>query len=93
MSAAWQLAKDGHSVVVYEKHEAMGGKMEQVIPRSRLPHATLEMELKRIESLGVRFITGCSVDADKFAAIRQENDAVVVATGGHVTRMIPWPGE
>lgn len=92
LSAAWQLAKDGHSVVVYEKHEAMGGKMEQVIPRSRLPHATLEMELNRIESLGVRFVTGCTVDAEKFAAIRQENDAVVVATGGHVTRMIPWPG-
>ena len=92
LSAAWQLAKDGHAVVVYEAHEAMGGKMEQVIPRSRLPHATLEMELNRIESLGVRFETNCAVDAAKFAAIRQANDAVVVATGGHVTRMIPWPG-
>ena len=92
LSAAWQLARDGHAVVVYEAHESMGGKMEQVIPRSRLPHATLEMELKRIESLGVRFVTGCMVDGKKFAAIREESDAVVVATGGHVTRMIPWPG-
>jgi len=24
--------------------------------------------------------------------LRQANDAVVVASGGHVTRMIPWPG-
>ena len=92
LSAAWQLAKDGHAVVVYEAHEAMGGKMEQVIPRSRLPHETLEMELKRIESLGVRFVTNSPVDAESFKAIRKENDAVVVATGGHVTRMIPWPG-
>ncbi len=92
LSAAWQLARDGHEVVVYEAHEAMGGKMEQVIPRSRLPHETLEKELGRIESIGVKFITGCPVDKEKFNVIRKETDAVVVATGGHVTRVIPWPG-
>ncbi len=92
LSAAWQLARDGHDVVVYEAHEAMGGKMEQVIPRSRLPHATLEKELSRIKSLGVKFITNYPVDKEKFRAIREENDAVVVTTGGHVTRMFPWPG-
>jgi len=92
LSAAWQLAKDGHSVVVYEAHEAMGGKMEQVIPRSRLPHDTLEMELGRIASLGVSFKTNSQVNAENFKAIKQENDAVVIATGGHVTRVIPWPG-
>ena len=92
LSAAWQLAKDGHSVTVYEAHEAMGGKMEQVIPRSRLPHETLESELARIESLGVKFKTNNPVNAESFKKIRSESDAVVVATGGHVTRMIPWPG-
>lgn len=92
LSAAWQLAKDGHDVVVYEAHELMGGKMEQVIPRSRLPHETLEKELNRIASIGVRFVTNFTVDKEKFTKIREENDAVVVATGGHITRMIPWPG-
>ena len=92
LSAAWQMARDGHEVTVYEAHEAMGGKMEQVIPRSRLPHETLEMELARIEKMGVRFVTNYPVDKAKFAAIRSENDAVVVASGGHVTKVIPWPG-
>ena len=92
LSAAWQLARDGHDVVVYEAHEAMGGKMEQVIPRSRLPHETLEMELKRIESLGVKFVINYPIDKEKFGKIQQKNDAVIVATGGHVTRMFPWPG-
>ena len=92
LSAAWQLARDGHSVTVYEAHEAMGGKMEQVIPRSRLPHETLERELKRIESVGVKFVVNYAVDPEKYQALRRENDAVVVASGGHVTRMIPWPG-
>lgn len=92
LSAAWQLARDGHEVVVYEAHEAMGGKMEQVIPRSRLPHETLERELARIESIGVKFVTNFLVDKDKFKAIQKENNAVVLASGGHVTRIIPWPG-
>ena len=92
LSAAWQLAKDGHEVIVYEAHEAMGGKMEQVIPRSRLPHETLERELRRIEKMGVKFIVNTQINKEKFASIREENDAVVVATGGHVTRIIPWPG-
>lgn len=92
LSAAWQLARDGHDVVVYEAHEAMGGKMEQVIPRSRLPHQTLEKELARIESVGVKFVTNYTIDKEKFGVLRRENDAVVLATGGHVTRIIPWPG-
>lgn len=92
LSAAWQLARDGHEVVVYEAHEAMGGKLEQVIPRSRLPHGTLEKELARIASIGVKFVTNFSVDKDKFKAIQKETDAVVLASGGHVTRMMPWPG-
>ncbi len=58
----------------------------------RWPHDTLEMELKRIESLGVKFVTNCLIDKAKFAKIRSESDAVVVASGGHITRVIPWPG-
>lgn len=92
LSAAWQLARDGHDVVVYEAHEAMGGKMEQVIPRSRLPQETLQKELARIEGIGVRFVTNFTVNQDNFNDIRKESDAVVIASGGHVTRIMPWPG-
>ncbi len=92
LSAAWQLARKGHDVTVYEADDRMGGKMEQVIPRTRLPHAILEKELKRIEDMGVRFVTGYRVDAARFSRLREEHDAVVVATGGHRPRIFPWPG-
>lgn len=92
LNAAWQLARKGHEVAVYEADGRMGGKLEQVIPRARLRHEVLEKELKRIEDMGVRFVTGCRVDADRFQRLRRENDAVVVATGGHVPRVFPWPG-
>lgn len=92
LTAAWQLARRGHVVTVYEESARMGGKMEQVIPRGRLPEETLEKELKRVEAMGVTFKTGVKVDGEKFAALRAANDAVVVATGAHVPRVIPWPG-
>lgn len=92
LTAAWQLARKGHEVTVYEADQVMGGKLEQVIPRSRLPHDTLEKELKRIEDMGVSFKTGVKVDKAKFAEIRGQNDAVMIATGAHVPRVIPWPG-
>ncbi len=92
LSAAWQLARKGHDVVVYEADDKMGGKMEQVIPRARLPHEILEKELKRIEDIGVRFITGYRVDTARFTSLQAENDAVIVASGGHKPRIFPWPG-
>lgn len=92
LSAAWQLALRGHDVTVYEADQRMGGKLEQVIPRERLEHSLLERELARIESLGVHFRPGVRVDADLFARLRKENDAVIVAVGGHKPRIFPWPG-
>lgn len=92
LTTAWQLIRKGHDVTVFEADERMGGKMEQVIPRTRLPGQTLATELKRIEDMGVVFITNTIVDKEKFAEIRADHDAVVVATGGHIGRVFPWPG-
>ena len=92
LTAAWQLARKGHTVTVFEADARLGGKMEQVIPRSRLPQATLEKELQRIQDIGVVFKAGVKIDAEKFAALRANHDAVVVATGGHIPKVIPWPG-
>lgn len=92
LSAAWQLRRKGHAVTVYDEAGHIGGKLEQVIPRGRLMHDVLVSELKRIEGIGVRFVTSCKVDREAFAGIRQANDAVVVATGGHKPRFFNWEG-
>lgn len=92
LTTAWQLARKGHDITVFEADERMGGKMEQVIPRTRLPGQTLAKELKRIEDMGVVFKTNTKIDAEKFAELRAGFDAVVVATGGHIGRVFPWPG-
>ncbi len=92
LSAAWQLARKGHSVTVYDEAAHIGGKLEQVIPRGRLAHELLEAELKRIESVGVKFVSNYKVDKEKFAQLRSASDAVIVATGGTKSRFFPWEG-
>lgn len=92
LTAAWKLARKGHEVTVYDNDKIMGGKLEQVIPRARLSLDLLKSELKRIEDMGVKFVCNYKVDAERFAQIRKDSDAVVVATGGHKSRFFPWEG-
>lgn len=92
LTAAWQLARQGHEVAVYDEAKTMGGKLEQVIPRSRLAYNTLMAELKRIEDMGIIFHNNVKVDQERFRSLTASYDAVVVATGAHIPRVFPWPG-
>lgn len=93
LSAAWQLRRKGHSVTVYDDGDKVGGKIQQAIPRFRLPHERLEKELARIEGIGVKFVPGIQVDKGRFEELREDNDAVVVAVGGSRPRWFStWEG-
>ncbi|MGM0415345.1 MAG: FAD-dependent oxidoreductase [Thermodesulfobacteriota bacterium] len=92
LSAAWQLRLKGHKVAVYEADKHLGGKLWQVIPSERLPADILEQELERILSIGVETKLNSKVDAEMFARIRADHDAVIVATGAHNPVVIPFPG-
>lgn len=93
LTAAWHLIRRGHRVTVYDEAKGMGGKLEQVIPRNRLAHGTLLAELKRIEEMGVEFCNGSKVDRGMFHTLSSNHDAVIIATGAHVSRLFPWPGQ
>ena len=92
LTAAWQLRLLGHEVTVFDEANEIGGKLAQVIPHSRIPHDLIVAEVNRIEKIGVKFVTNCKVDADKFHALCNDFDAVLVATGGHKARFFPWEG-
>jgi NADPH-dependent glutamate synthase beta subunit-like oxidoreductase len=65
--------------------------MRYGIPEYRLPREVLAAELKRIETLGVRFTTGHRVE--DLAAERSEGDfdAVFVAVGAHLSKRVDIP--
>ncbi|MBO4780353.1 MAG: NAD(P)-binding protein, partial [Selenomonadaceae bacterium] len=66
LTAAWQLRLSGHEVIIFDDAAQIGGKLAQVIPHSRISHDLIQSEVNRIEKLGVKFVTNCKVDAEKF---------------------------
>ncbi|VAX28760.1 Glutamate synthase [NADPH] small chain [hydrothermal vent metagenome] len=92
LSAAWQLALEGHDVDLYEAEEKLGGKLEFCIPRERLPQDVLKSELERFRKIGVNIHAGVKVSKDKFDEIYKAHDAVVVACGAHRPRKLNVPG-
>ena len=92
LSAAWQLRLLGHEVTVFEADKEVGGKLRQVIPTERLPEDALNSEIRRIKAIGIDVKTDSPVDAAQFKTIREQNDAVVVASGAHNAVVIPFPG-
>ncbi len=92
IAAAWHLALGGIQVTLYEREEELGGKIYQCIPEDRLPRDILAQELERFRSLGVEVRLKCKVDREEFTRLRREYDAVVLATGAHAPRVIPFPG-
>jgi len=92
MSVAWQLGLKGHTVDIYEASGRLGGKVENCIPRERLPHQILEKEVSRFGEIGVTVHLSCHVDKAKFEDIYNNHEIVVIACGAHKPRMIPIPG-
>lgn len=92
LSAAWQLARRGYKVTVFEKSADIGGKLRMAIPRERLPDEVLSKDLKRIMSLPIEFRLNTTVDATLFKKIHDEFDALLVATGAYVSRRLSVTG-
>ncbi|MFN3396177.1 MAG: NAD(P)-binding protein [Thermodesulfovibrionales bacterium] len=85
MSAAWQLSLKGHSIDLYEASDKLGGKIEQCIPRERLPHEILEKEISRFKELGVDLHLNTRVNRELFDKIYNEHEVVIIAIGAHRT--------
>ena len=91
LSAAYHLARAGHTVTIHEAAEQPGGMMRYAIPRYRLPREVLDAEIERIVSLGVRLVTGTEV-GDLDALLEEEAyDAVLLAVGARLARRTYLP--
>ncbi len=82
LSCAYQLARRGHSVVVFESAREPGGMLRYGIPSYRLPRDVLSAEIKNILDLGVELRCNVKVGVDaSFSDLRKNFDAVYVAVG------------
>ena len=84
LSCAYQLARRGYPVTVFEAFSEPGGMLRYGIPRYRLPRNVLDAEIQRIVDLGVElkcnFVIGKDISVEQ---LRQEHRAVFVGIGAH----------
>ncbi|MEZ0163628.1 glutamate synthase subunit beta [Kineococcus sp. LSe6-4] len=93
LAAAQQLTRSGHTVVVYERDDAVGGLMRYGIPEFKMERSVLDRRLAQMEAEGTRFRAGVDVGADITGEqLRDRFDAVVVATGATQWREVDLPG-
>ncbi len=93
LAAAYHLARLGYGAVVYDEAEQAGGMLRQGIPGYRLPRDILDLQIARIEALGVDFRLGVRLDGDAVAEELGGYDAVFFATGAHRGKPMGVPGE
>ncbi|MBQ6391757.1 MAG: glutamate synthase subunit beta [Eggerthellaceae bacterium] len=91
LAAAWELARRGLRVRVYERDEKPGGLLMYGIPNMKLPKWVVERRVKLMEESGIGFF--CGVDAtEKAEEIAAGSAAVVLACGSRTPRRIDVPG-
>ncbi|MEX1220168.1 MAG: glutamate synthase subunit beta [Solirubrobacterales bacterium] len=93
MAAAQQLRRTGHTVVLFERDEAAGGLVRFGVPDFKIEKSVVERRVRQLIDEGVQVRCGVDVGVDLTVEdLRQDFDAVVLATGSRVPRDLSVPG-
>jgi len=84
LTCAYYLALEGYGVTIFESLPVPGGMLAVGIPEYRLQRDILNYEIDSIKKLGVEIRTNTAVGTDiELAELREEYNAVFIATGAH----------
>lgn len=93
LAVADQLNSRGHSVVVYERADRVGGLLRYGIPNMKLEKHIIDRKLEVMKAEGVEFVTEANIGVNvKAQKLMQEFDAVVLACGASNPRDINVSG-
>lgn len=93
LAAADQLVRVGHGVTVYERADRIGGLLMYGIPNMKLDKGVVDRRVELMRQSGVEFVTGADVGRNVDpAALRNDFDAVLLATGATKPRNLDIPG-
>lgn len=95
IACAWDLARAGHAVTVFEAAPKAGGMLRYGIPAFRLPEAILDKEITALERLGVRIECSKRLGADfALSDLRSQGfDAIFLGLGAQAGGRLDVPGE
>ena len=95
ITAAADLRKAGHEVVVFEALHKLGGVLRYGIPPFRLPRVVLDREIENLKAMGVEFHTNVVVGKSITLQQLKEDgfDAVFICSGAGLPKMMGVSGE
>jgi glutamate synthase (NADPH) small chain len=93
LAAAQQLCRAGHSVVVYEKADRIGGLLTYGIPQFKLEKHIVDRRLDQMSAEGVQFIPNAHVGKNvAVEELQNEFHAIILAGGSEQPRDLQVPG-
>jgi NADH-quinone oxidoreductase subunit F len=94
LAAAYDLARMGYRVTIFEAMGAAGGLLRWAIPEYRLPRKLLDAEIQAIKTLGVDIRTNTPIKGEQGIEdfMRSGYSAVFLATGAPKARVKALPG-
>jgi len=93
LACAQQLARVGHGVTLYEKHDRIGGLLRYGIPDFKLEKWLIDRRIEQMQTEGVEFRTGVEVGVSvTVESLLEYYDAVVLAGGAEQPRDLVVPG-
>ncbi len=94
LSCAYQLARHGHAVTVFEKFPKPGGMLRYGIPEYRLPRDIIDAEVARIAEMGVEMKYECAIGKEiTVEQLQKDYDAIFMGIGAHQGKKLGVPGE
>jgi NADPH-dependent glutamate synthase beta subunit-like oxidoreductase/Pyruvate/2-oxoacid:ferredoxin oxidoreductase delta subunit len=93
LSFAYQMARRGYRVTVYDAREHAGGMLRYGVPDYRLPQQVLDAEIQKILDLGVELKLNTQVGKDiSLEALRARHSSLYLGIGAQMGRGLPIPG-
>ena len=94
LTCAYELARQGHSVIIYEALHEPGGVLVYGIPEFRLPKKIVYSEIEVLKKMGVEIMTNAVVGKlFTIDEIMQENDACFIGSGAGLPKFMNIDGE
>lgn len=94
LSFAYQMARRGYRVDIYDQHDVPGGMLRHAIPDYRLPRQVLDAEIERLLDLDISMAmnvdVGTTVTLDE---LRSRHSLMFLGLGAQQARYLGIPGE
>jgi len=93
LAAAQQINRAGHTVIVFEKADRIGGLLRYGIPDFKLEKNVIDRRIEQMTGEGVRFQTGVQVGSNvPVEDLRKDFDALLLTGGAEKPRDLTVPG-